>query len=84
MCSDNTENSNPNAAEASSQEQDEHLSIIAQLQAKHRPKLDFLLAVDSVVPELVQLLSHDQDSDVSGAVGAHCVMLCVSHNSFGW
>lgn len=37
---------------------------------KHKPHKEFIEAVHKIVPELEMLLMYDQESDVSGAVGA--------------
>lgn len=62
---ENAENEDPNVAEERLKEEEAIQAIVD----KHQPACDFVNAVEKMVPQLEELLSHNVESDVSGAVG---------------
>lgn len=74
LYADDEENCNPNAVDENiedAEQAQEAFHIAKEAQENHKPRYEFFAAVAQVVPALELLLRTDQESDVSGAVGAY-------------
>lgn len=81
VCAADAENCDPNAEEEGEQQRQHEANLIREVLEKHKPHQEFVEAVHKIVPELEMLLMYDQESDVSGAVGAHH-LLCACFTAF--